>query len=134
MGRLLLYIQHIIFTVLKIRKFFNTNYIDIATKSIKYCFVYITLIIGSFQMFCTLYVVSLKINLFHKVHLQIFNVIYTVLYHSGPTFGQLLYSCQEPPSLSMRLITRGHLLRHLLNASEAFPTEWFLQFWEQVKG
>jgi hypothetical protein len=27
----------------------------------------------------------------------------------------------------------GHLIRHFLNASEAFPTEWFLQFWEQVK-
>jgi len=38
------------------------------------------------------------------------------------------------PSLLMRLITRGHLIRHLLNASEAFPTEWFLQFWEQFKG
>jgi hypothetical protein len=23
----------------------------------------------------------------------------------------------------------GHLIRHLLNASEAFSTEWFLQFW-----
>ena len=38
------------------------------------------------------------------------------------------------PSLLMRLITGGHLIRHLLNATEAFPTEWFLQFWEQVKG
>jgi len=28
----------------------------------------------------------------------------------------------------------GHLIRHLLSASEAFPTEWFLQFWELVKG
>ena len=27
----------------------------------------------------------------------------------------------------------GHLIRHLLNASEAFPMECFLQFWEQVK-
>jgi len=38
------------------------------------------------------------------------------------------------PLLLMRLITRGHLIRHLLNVSEAFPMEWFLQFWEQVKG
>ena len=27
-----------------------------------------------------------------------------------------------------------HLIIHLLNASEAFPMQWFLQFWEQVKG
>jgi hypothetical protein len=27
----------------------------------------------------------------------------------------------------------SHIIRHLLNASEAFPAEWFLQFWEQVK-
>jgi hypothetical protein len=27
----------------------------------------------------------------------------------------------------------AHLIRHLPNASEEFPTEWFLQFWEQVK-
>jgi hypothetical protein len=25
----------------------------------------------------------------------------------------------------------GHLIRHLLNASEAFPMEWFLQLWEK---
>jgi hypothetical protein len=41
----------------------------------------------SFQKFCTLYVVSLKMNLFHKTHLQAINVISIVLYHSGPTFG-----------------------------------------------
>jgi hypothetical protein len=52
---------------------------------------------GSFQMFCTLYVFSLKINLFYKTHLQTFNVISVVLYHSGPTCGQVLYSycCQD---------------------------------------
>jgi hypothetical protein len=27
----------------------------------------------------------------------------------------------------------GHLIRHLLSASEVFPMECFLQFWEQVK-
>jgi uncharacterized protein (DUF849 family) len=42
---------------------------------------------GSFQKFCTLYVFCLKVNLFYKIHLQVFNVISIVLYHSGPTFG-----------------------------------------------
>jgi len=34
-------------------------------------------------------------DLFYKTHLQAFNVISIVLYHSGPTFGQVLYSCQD---------------------------------------
>jgi hypothetical protein len=42
---------------------------------------------GSFQKFCTLYVFSLKMNLFYKIHLQAFTVIAIVIYHSGPTFG-----------------------------------------------
>jgi hypothetical protein len=50
---------------------------------------------GSFQKFCTLYVFSLKMNLFYKIHLQAFNVISIVLYHIGPTFGQVLYSCLD---------------------------------------
>jgi len=33
--------------------------------------------------------------LFYKIHLQTFIAISTVLYHSGPTFGQVLYSCQD---------------------------------------
>jgi hypothetical protein len=33
--------------------------------------------------------------LFYKIHLQAFNVISIVLYHSGPTFGQVLYSCLD---------------------------------------
>ena len=82
--------------------------------------------------FCTLYVFSLKINLFYKIHLQTFNVISIVLYHSGPTFGQVLYSCQDAFVFDASDYS-GHLIRHLINASEAFPTEWFLQFWEQVK-
>jgi len=40
-------------------------------------------------------VFSLKMNLFYKIHLQAFNVISIMLYHSGPTFGQVLYSCQD---------------------------------------
>jgi len=80
-----------------------------------------------------MYVFSLKMNLFHKIQSQAFNVISIVLYHSGPTFGQLLYSCQDAFVVDASDYL-GHLIRHHLNASEAFPTESFLQFWEQVKG
>jgi hypothetical protein len=71
-------------------------------------------------------------NLFYKIHLQAFNVISTVLYHSGPTFGKVLYSCLDSFIFDASDYS-GHLIRHLLNVSEAFPKEWFLQFWEQVK-
>jgi len=71
--------------------------------------------------------------LFYKIHLQAFNVISIVLCHSGPAFGQVLYSCQDAFVVGASDYS-GHLLRHLLNASEVFPTEWFLQFLEQVKG
>jgi len=72
-------------------------------------------------------------NLFYKIHLQAFIVISIVLYHSGPTIGQVLYSCQDAFVIDASDYL-GHLIRHLLNASEAFPMEWFLQFWEQVEG
>jgi len=88
---------------------------------------------GPFQKFCILYVFSLKMNLFYKIHLQAFTVISIVLYHSGPTFGQVLYSCQDAFGVDASDYS-AHLIRHLLNASEAFPKELFLQFWEQVKG
>jgi hypothetical protein len=98
----------------------------------KYCENTVFLVRGSFQKFCTLYVFSLKINLFYKIHLQAINPISIVLYHSGPTFGQVLYS-----NLNAFVVDAsdysGHLNKHLFNASEAFPTEWFLQFWEQIK-
>ena len=87
---------------------------------------------ASFQEFCTLYVFSLKMNLFYKIHLQAFNVISIVLYHSGPAFGQALYSCHDAFVVDASDYS-GSLIRHLLNASEAFPKESFLQFWEQVK-
>ena len=87
---------------------------------------------GSYQKFCTLYVFSLKMNLFDKIHLQAFNVISIVLYHSGPTFGQVLYSFQDAFIVDASDYS-DHLIRHLLSASEAFPTEWFLQYWEKVK-
>jgi hypothetical protein len=79
---------------------------------------------GSFQKFCTLHVFSLKMNLFYKIHLQTFNVISIVLYHRGPTFGQVLYSCQDAFVVDASDYS-SHLIRHLHNASEAFPTMWF---------
>jgi len=72
-------------------------------------------------------------NLFYKIHLQALNAISIVLYHSSPMFGQVLYSCQDAFVVDASDYS-GRLIRHLLSASEAFPTEWFLQFWEQVKG
>jgi hypothetical protein len=73
----------------------------------------------SFQKFCTLYVSSLKIYLFYKIHLQAFNVISTVLYYSGPTFGQVLYSCHDAFIVGASDYS-GHLIRHLLSASKAW--------------
>jgi hypothetical protein len=70
-------------------------------------------------------------NLFYEIHLQAFNVISIVLYHSGPTFGQVFYSCLDAFFVDASDYS-GHLIRHLLSASETFPTEWFLQFCEQV--
>jgi hypothetical protein len=77
---------------------------------------------GSFQKFCTLYVFFFKMNLFYKINLQAFYVISIVLYHSGPTFGQVLYSCLDAFVYDASDYS-GYLIRHLLNASEAFPTE-----------
>jgi hypothetical protein len=54
-----------------------------------------------------------------------------VLYHRGPTFGQVLYSCLDAFVVDASDYS-GHLIRQLLNVSEAFPTGCFLQFWEQV--
>jgi hypothetical protein len=88
------------------------------------------LISGTFQKFCTLYVFSLKMNLFYKIHLEAFNVISTVLYHSGPTFGKVLYSCLDAFVVDVS-DNSGHLIRHLLNASEAFPTEQVKVWWAQ---
>jgi len=59
-------------------------------------------------------------NLFYKIHLQAFNIISTVLHHSGPTFGQVLYSCQDAFVVDASDYS-GHLITHVLNASEAFP-------------
>jgi hypothetical protein len=71
-------------------------------------------------------------DLFYKIHLQALNVISIVLYHIVRTFGKVLYSCLYDFVVDASDYS-GHLIRHLLNATEAFPTESFLQFWEQVK-
>ena len=55
-------------------------------------------------------------NLFYKIHLQAFNVISIVVYHSGPTSGQVLYSCQDAFVVDASDYS-GHLIRHLPNAS-----------------
>jgi hypothetical protein len=65
-------------------------------------------------------------NLFYKIHLQTFNVISIVLYHSGPTFGQFLYSCLNAYVVDASDYS-GHFNKHLPSASEAFPTELFLR-------
>ena len=64
-------------------------------------------------------------NLFYKIHLRAFNVISIVLYHSDPTFGQVLYSCQDAFVVDASDYS-VHLIGHLRNASEAFSMEWFL--------
>jgi hypothetical protein len=87
---------------------------------------YVILSHSQFQKICTLYVFSLKMNLFYKIHLQAFKVISVVLYHSGPTFGKILYSCLDAFVFDV-FDYSGHLIRHPLNASEVFPTEWFLR-------
>jgi hypothetical protein len=71
-------------------------------------------------------------NLFYKIHLEAFNVISTALYQSGPTFGKVLYSCPNAFVVDATGYS-VHLIRQLLNASEAFPTKWFLQFEKQVE-
>jgi len=87
---------------------------------------------GSFQKFCTLYVFSLKMNLFYKIHLQAFSVISIVLYHSGPMLGQVLYSCQDTFVVDASDYS-GRLIRHLLSASEAFPWSGLFNFRNKSK-
>jgi hypothetical protein len=53
-------------------------------------------------------------NLFYKMHLQAINVISIVLYHSGPTFGQVLYSCLDAFVVDVSDYS-GHLIRHINN-------------------
>jgi hypothetical protein len=65
-------------------------------------------------------------NLFYKIHLQAFDLISIVLYHSGPTFGKALYSCLNVFVVDVSDYS-GHPIRHFLKASEAFPTECSLR-------
>jgi hypothetical protein len=90
------------------------------------------IVCGSFQKFCTVHVFSLKMNLFYKIHLHAFNIISIVLYHSGPTFGKVLYSCLDAFVVDASDCS-GHLIRHLFNASEAFPRSGFLNFGNKSK-
>jgi hypothetical protein len=71
-------------------------------------------------------------NLSYKIHLQAFNVISVVLYYSGPTFGQVLFSFLDAFVVGESDYS-GHLIRHLLNASEAFPTEWDFDLFPKLK-
>ena len=66
-------------------------------------------------------------NLLYGVELQAFNVISIVLYHSGPAFGKILYSCQDAIVVDVSVYW-GHFIRHLLSASDAYPTELFFHF------
>ena len=68
-----------------------------------------------------------KMNLFTKIHLQAFNVISIVLYHGGPTFGKVLSSYQDAFVVDASDYL-GHLIRHLLGDSEAFPRRGFFNF------
>jgi len=87
---------------------------------------------GSFQKFCTLYVFSLKVNLFYKIHLHSFSVISVVLYHGGPTFGQVLYSCQDAFVVD-GLITRVTSLDISTMRLKHFPRSGFLNFGNKSK-
>jgi hypothetical protein len=71
-------------------------------------------------------------NLFYKIHLQAFNVISIVLYHSGPTLGK---SCIPVwmPSLLMRLITHVTLLDTSSMLLKRFPRSGFFNFGNKSK-
>jgi hypothetical protein len=79
-----------------------------------------------------MYVFSLKMNLFYQIHSQTFNVISIVLYHTGPTFGKVLYSCLDAFVVDASDYS-GHLIRHLLDASEVFPRSGFFNFLNKSK-
>jgi hypothetical protein len=75
-------------------------------------------------------------NLFYKIHLQAFNVISTVLYHSGPTFGKVLYSCLDAFVVDASDYS-GHPIRHLLKtltcSEETAPWETLQKHWGGVQ-
>jgi len=71
-------------------------------------------------------------NLFYKIHLQAFNVNSIVLYHSCPTFRQVLYSVRMP-SLLMHLITRVTSLDTSSVLLKRFPRNGFFNFGNNSK-
>jgi hypothetical protein len=83
---------------------------------------------GPFQKFCTLYVFSLKMNLFYKIDLQAFNVTITTV--------QLLGKSCIPvwtPSLLMRLITHVISLDTSSMLLKRFPRSGFFNFGNKSK-
>jgi hypothetical protein len=70
-------------------------------------------------------------NLFYKIHLQAFSVISIVLYHSGPTFGQVLFPVTTP-ALLMCLITQVTSLDASLFLKR-FPRSCFFNFGNKSK-
>jgi hypothetical protein len=80
----------------------------------------------------TPYVFSLKVNLFYKIHLQVFNVISIVLYHSGPTFGQVLYSCQDAFVVDASDYS-GHLIDTSSMLLTRFPRRGIFNFGKKSK-
>jgi hypothetical protein len=82
---------------------------------------------GPFQKFCTLYVFSLKTNVFYTVHLQAFNVISIVLHHSGPTIGQVFHSCQDAFVVDAS-VTRVAWLDTASMLLKRFPQSGFFNF------
>jgi hypothetical protein len=61
--------------------------------------------------------------LFYKIYLQALSVVSIVLYHSGPTFGEVLYCCLDAFVVDASDYA-GNLIRYLLNASEQVKVWW----------
>jgi len=81
----------------------------------------------------SLYVFSLKMNLFYNTHLKAFNVISIVLYHSGPTFGQVFCLPVRMSSLLMRLINLNNSLDTSSMLLKRFPPSGFFSFGNKKK-
>jgi hypothetical protein len=93
---------------------------------------YVLKLHGSFQKFCTLYVFSLKMNLFYKIHLQAFNVISMCFITAVQRLGK---SCIPvwTPSLLMRLITQVTSLDTSSVLLKSFPRSGFFTFGNKSK-
>ena len=71
-------------------------------------------------------------NLFYKIHLQAFSVIFIVLYHSSPTFGQVMYCCQDAFVVDASDYW-GHLLDSSSMLPKRFPRSALFNFWNKSK-